>query len=304
VAAMAAQKNSVVDIARWRESAGVEMDNLLFQQWTELLAKRTGISLPDSRRSFLVTSLNIRMRELGIESYQAYFNYLLTGHEGNIEWETLVDRLTVHETRFYRDQQAIKLIRDVYLAKLDDKTEKKKSVNVWSVGCATGEETYSLAIDLDDYFSGCDKDYFYAVTGSDISSAAISTAREAIYKENRLGNVPEHFLHHYFDQEKDKSFKVKKFLRKRVCFNQVNLLNLNNARVGLMDVIFCQNVLIYFMREKRIQILNDLVSHLKPDGLLVLGAGEIHGWAHPDMESVAYEGTLAFRRTDRKERKV
>ena len=282
----------------------MEMDNFLFQQWTELLAKRTGISLPDSRRSFLVTSLNIRMRELGIESYQAYFNHLLSGHEGNIEWETLVDRLTVHETRFYRDQQAMKLIRDVYLAQLDDKPEKKASINIWSVGCATGEETYSLAIDLDDYLSASGKNYYYAITGSDISNAAITTARKAVYKENRLTNVPEHFLEHYFNGESDKSFSIKDFIRKRVCFNQVNLLNLVNARVGLMDVIFCQNVLIYFKREKRLQILNDLVSHLKPNGLLVLGAGEIHGWAHPGMESVAYEGTLAFRRTGGKESKV
>ena len=301
---MTAQGNNVVDIAKWRESVVTGMDNLLFQQWIELLEKRTGITLPESRRSFLETSLNIRMHELGIESYQAYFNHLLSGHEGNIEWETLVDRLTVHETRFYRDQQAIKLIRDVYLARLEDKPAKKTSINVWSVGCATGEETYSLAIDLDDYLSGTGKNYYYALTGSDISAAAIVTAREAVYRNNRLTNVPEHFLDHYFEKENETTFKVKEFLRKRVCFSQLNLLDLKNARVGMMDVIFCQNVLIYFKREQRIQMLNDMVSHLKPGGMLVLGAGEIHGWAHPDMESVAYEGTLAFRRTEKQESEV
>lgn len=301
---MTAQSNNVVDIARWRESAVMEMDNLLFQQWTELLAKRTGICLPESRRSFLVTSLNIRMHELAIESYQAYFNYLLSGHEGNIEWEILVDRLTVHETRFFRDQQAIKLIRDVYLSELDSNPEKKSSINVWSVGCATGEETYSLAIDLDDYFSNSNKDYYYAVTGSDISSAAVATARTAVYRENRLTNVSEYFLCHYFDKENETTFKVKDFLRKRVCFSQLNLLDLKDAKVGLMDIIFCQNVLIYFKREQRMKILNDLVNHLKPNGLLVLGAGEIHGWAHPEMDSVAYEGTLAFRRTYKQESEV
>lgn len=301
---MTTQGNNVVDITKWRESVVTGMDNLLFQQWIELLEKRTGITLPESRRSFLETSLNIRMHELGIESYQAYFNHLLSGHEGNIEWETLVDRLTVHETRFYRDQQAIKLIRDVYLARLEDKPAKKTSINVWSVGCATGEETYSLAIDLDDYLSSTGKDYYYALTGSDISAAAIVTAREAMYRNNRLTNVPDHFLDHYFEKENETTFKVKEFLRKRVCFSQLNLLDLKHARVGMMDVIFCQNVLIYFKREQRIQMLNDMVSHLKPGGMLVLGAGEIHGWAHPDMESVAYEGTLAFRRTEKQESEV
>lgn len=301
---MTAQNNNVVSIARWREPAGMEMDNLLFQQWTELLAKRTGISLPESRRSFLLTSLSIRMRELAIESYQAYFNYLLSGTEGNIEWETLVDRLTIHETRFYRDQQALKLIRDVYLQRLDSKQDKKTSINIWSVGCATGEEAYSLAMDLDDYISGSDKEYYYSVTGTDISSAAIATARDALYKENRLTNVSEHLLSHYFDKKNETTYKVKDFLRKRVCFSQLNLQNIKNARIGLMDVIFCQNVLIYFKREQRLQILNNLVSHLKPGGLLVLGAGEIHGWARPDMESVAYEGTLAFRLVEKQESEV
>lgn len=301
---MTAQNNNVVDIAQWRKSAVMEMDNFLFQQWTELLAKRTGISLPDSRRSFLVTSLNIRMRELAIDSYQAYLNFILSGHEGNIEWETLVDRLTVHETRFYRDQQAIKLIRDVYLARLEDNPAKKSSINVWSVGCATGEETYSLAIDIDDYLSASNKNYYYAITGSDISTAAIATAKDAEYRSNRITNVPEHLLDHYFEKENKTTFRVKDFIRKRVCFNQINLLEINKSRVGLMDVIFCQNVLIYFKREQRVQILNDLVNHLKPKGLLVLGAGEIHGWAHPEMESVAYEGTLAFRRTEQQESKV
>lgn len=300
---MVAQTNNVVDISQWRKSAVMDMDERQFQQWTELLAKRTGISLPESRRSFLLTSLNIRMYELAIESYQAYYNYLLSGHEGHIEWETLVDRLTVHETRFFRDQNALKLIRDVYLKQLAAKPEQD-SINMWSVGCATGEESYSLAIELDDYLKNSGKKYYYAVTGSDISSAAIMTARKGIYKTNRLTNVPEYFLCHYLDKQDESTFQIKEFLRQRVCFNQINLLDLRNSKIGLMDVIFCQNVLIYFKREQRLKILNSLVENLKEGGLLVLGAGEIHGWAHPEIEAVPYEGTLAFRRIEKYESEV
>ena len=125
---MVAHTNNVVDIAQWRKSAVIDMDDAQFQQWTDLLAKRTGIALPESRRSFLLTSLNIRMRELAIESYQAYFNFLLSGHEGNIEWETLVDRLTVHETRFFRDEHGLKLIQDDYLKQLESNTNKIRTL--------------------------------------------------------------------------------------------------------------------------------------------------------------------------------
>ncbi|MGD8484673.1 MAG: CheR family methyltransferase, partial [Thioalkalispiraceae bacterium] len=222
---MTAQTSKVVDIAQWRKSTVPEMNAFQFQQWTGLLAKRTGITLPESRRSFLLSSLNIRMYELGIESYQAYYNYLHSGHAGNIEWATLVDRLTVHETRFFRDQQALNLIRDVYLEQFEEKSASD-SINVWSVGCATGEESYSLAIELDRYLNDSGKKFYYAVTGSDISPAAITSARKAVYKSARLSNVPEKILEQYLDKTASDEFQVKPFLRQRVCFNQMNLLDL------------------------------------------------------------------------------
>lgn len=301
---MVAQSQNVVDISDWRKSAVMDMDKFQFQQWTELLAKRTGISLPESRRSFLLTSLNIRMYELGIESYQTYFNHLLSGHEGNIEWEILVDRLTVHETRFFRDEFGLKLIREGYLKQLDKSSNKKQSVDIWSVGCATGEESYTLAFEVDKYLKDSGKNYFYSVIGSDISSTAINTARRAIYKSNRITNVPEAYLSEYFYKQEDKAYKVKEFIQKRVCFNQLNLLDLEKIKVGLMDIIFCQNVLIYFKREQRLKMLNSLVKHLKPNGLLVLGAGEIHGWTHPEIETVPFDSTLAFRRIPSQESKT
>jgi len=296
---MGVQTQNVFDISQWRKSVATEMDAFQFQQWTDLLANRTGISLSETRRSFLLTSLNTRMHELAIDSYQAYYNFLLSGRKGDIEWETLVDRLTVHETRFFRDEHALNLIRDVYLGQLN--TSSKKNITVWSVGCATGEESYSLAIELDDYLKNNDKEYYYAVTGSDISSAAIMAARKGVYKNNRLSNIPDNVMSEYVDEHDETSFKVKDFLRQRVCFNQINLLELKNIKVGLMDIIVCQNVLIYFKREQRLQILNGLVAHLKQGGLLILGPGEIHGWGHPEMKSVAYDSTLAFCRTKNQE---
>lgn len=297
---MAVKFDNVVDITQRFKQSFADMDTQQFQQWSQLLEQRTGITLPESRRSFLVTSLNIRMRELGFEGYDSYFDYLQSGREGKIEWETLVDRLTVHETRFFRDQKAIDLIRNVFF-KQAGKGNDKKTVHVWSVGCATGEEAYSLAIDLNDYVSTSSRSLFFSVTGSDISSAAISTARKGVYPLNRLTNVNEYFLCHYFDKQDERFYRVKDFLQQRVCFSPVNLLELDKAKTGMMDIIFCQNVLIYFKREQRIKILNGLVEHLNPNGLLVLGAGEIHGWANPEMEPVDYEGTLAFRRIMKQE---
>ncbi|MEJ2397487.1 MAG: CheR family methyltransferase, partial [Gammaproteobacteria bacterium] len=141
-----AQTNAQMQVP-WQYTASPEMGNEQFRQWAVLLESRTGISLPDSRKSFLVTNLHTRMRELGIADYQSYYNMVTDGSRGQIEWENLIDKLTVHETRFFRDMHALDLIREEYLQPLlQQKPIKPYTVNAWSVGCATGEEPYSLAM--------------------------------------------------------------------------------------------------------------------------------------------------------------
>lgn len=283
----------------WRRKAVLPMDACQFRQWVELLEKRTGISLPEKRKSFLLTNLNIRMRETGYAQYQDYLRFLLLGgRDGVVEWEILVDRLTVHETRFFRDQAALDLVQAQFLSGLMADTRHPARLNVWSVGCATGEEPYSLAMLIDHSLNRRGIPFYLAITASDISSAALATGRQAVYHRNRLANLPAAYQRRYFQQMDADHYQVKPALRERVCFNRLNLLNLDRARPGQMDIIVCQNVLIYFKREQRLQMLNQLVSHLRPGGLLILGAGEITDWRRPDLEYLDYPGTLAFRRNE------
>ena len=147
---MALAQNKQEQASLWRRRNVAPMDNYEFRQWVELLEKRTGISLPEKRKSFLLANLNIRMRELGYEKYQEYFRHLLAGRRGAVEWEILVDRLTVHETRFFRDITALNMLEDCYLNALPP-SDTAMRINIWSVGCATGEEPYSLAMVLHDF---------------------------------------------------------------------------------------------------------------------------------------------------------
>lgn len=281
--------------ASWQFTQTPAMDDLLFQQWVELLEKRTGIALPQSRKTFLLTNLHMRMREVGIDSYQKYFNLVMDGSRGQVEWETLIDKLTVHETRFFRDMYALNLIRDTFLPALLQTVSKPYTLHAWSVGCATGEEPYSLAILLDEYFSA-HQNYYFGITASDVSRASLKTGRDAIYHQRRIKNVPAGLVDRYLSRIDAEHFQVDASLRQKVCFTHVNLLDLKSLPVGTMDLILCQNVLIYFKRELRNEILNNLVKRLKPGGMIVLGAGEVFGWTHPELELVNYESTLAFRR--------
>lgn len=281
--------------APWEYTEIPPMDDLLFQQWVELLEKKTGISLPESRKTFLITNLHSRMREVKSPDYQSYLHLVMSGSAGQVEWETLVDRLTVHETRFYRDNNALNLIQDKYLAELIKTKEKPYTVHAWSVGCATGEEPYSLAMLMEHLFLG-HPEFYYGVTASDVSRAALQTGRDAIYHQRRITNVPEHIAETYFEQVDDEHVQVRSTLKQKVCFTQINLLELAQQPTGMMDIILCQNVLIYFKRELRNLILDHLTTRLKPGGILVLGAGEVFGWTHPELELIDYQSTLAFKR--------
>lgn len=279
----------------WEYTEIPPMDDLLFQQWVELLEKRTGISLPESRKTFLITNLLSRMREVNSPDYQTYLHLVMDGSSGQVEWETLVDRLTVHETRFYRDTNALNLIQDKFLPELIRTKEKPYTVHAWSVGCATGEEPYSLAM-LMDYSFLNHPEFYYGVTASDVSRAALQTGRDAIYHLRRIKNIPEHIAATYLEDVDGEHVQVRPSLRQKVCFTLINLLELAKQPTGMMDIILCQNVLIYFKRDLRNLILDHLATRLKPGGILVLGAGEVFGWTHPELELIDYQSTLAFKR--------
>ncbi|MDZ7661853.1 CheR family methyltransferase [Thiohalophilus sp.] len=273
------------------------MDEAQFSRWATLLERRTGIYLPQRRRSFLISSLNIRMRELGIDDYESYFNYLTTGTRGAVEWEILVDRLTVHETRFYRDEQALSVVRRHARQWLDRNPQSNARFDIWSVGCATGEEAYSLAILLDDLFINSGSQAYLGITATDVSSAALTAGRKGVYHRNRIKNLPESFQTHYFEALDEQHVQVIPELQQRVCFMRQNLLELGRSRTGEMDIIFCQNVLIYFPHDRRMEILDYLAEHLKPGGLLVLAAGEIIDWRNPLVQAESRQGALAYRRS-------
>lgn len=281
--------------ALWQYTQSPAMEEMQFQQWVKLLESRTGISLPDSRKTFLQTNLITRMRELGLSDYQNYYELVTDGSRGNVEWEILVDKLTVHETRFYRDVKALNLVSEFYLEPLLQNADIPYTLNAWSVGCATGEEPYSLAMVIEHTFSN-KPGFYYGITASDVSRAALQTGRKAIYHNRRVTNVPKEIADKHLEQVDSEHVQVRDELRQKICFTQMNLINMDKQPISDMDIILCQNVLIYFKHDVRDRILQRLVSKLKPGGIIILGAGEVFSWTHPELDMLNYESTLAFRR--------
>ncbi len=276
-----------------------QMEPQQFQQWAALLKERTGMRLPDNRISFLVTNLGMRMRELGMRDFQTYFEFVQKGREGAIEWDQLVHHLTVHETRFLRQESVLALIREKFLPREHNQCETTPlTIHVWSVGCSTGEEPYSIAMAIDDHMQQLDCQYYLGVTASDISRDALAHGRKGIYTRRQIKSIEPEWLDNYFSITEDDKFQVNDELRKRICFNHLNILDIGAAPIGKMDIIVCQNLLIYFDKEQRIDIANTLADHLQPGGMLILGVGELLNWEHPNIQRFPYANTLAFTRQE------
>jgi chemotaxis methyl-accepting protein methylase len=272
------------------------MDDAEFTRWVDLLERRTGVVVPPGRKTFLVTGVRSRMRETGHRSFADYFAELLSGPKGAIEWATLVDRLTVHQTHFFRHPPSLELIGRDWLTPYLERSGET-TLHAWSVGCSTGEEAYTLAMVLDDALSqGAGRTYF-GITATDISAAALGVGRAGVYPNAKLEEIPPHFRTRYCEDGEDDSFTVVESLRRRVGFVQFNLVEIARAPLKRLDLIFCQNVLIYFARERRNALLEVFASLLKPGGLLVLGPGEVLGFQNPVLARFGGPQTLAFGRT-------
>lgn len=279
----------------WALKPMADMTQGDFRDWQALLEERTGVVINEQRRAFLQTNLTARMRELGVDDYASYYRQVTDGPRGAVEWSTLLDRLTVQETRFFRHRPSFDVLESYLRAHLVT-DETSQPLALWSVGCSSGEEPYSMAICVDSLLRELGSERQFGVTGTDISLSALGKAREAVYGARKLEQMDSDLCERYFLAQADGRYKVVPDLAARVCAARLNVLELAKAPQSGMDVIFCQNLLIYFRRWRRREILNRLAERLAPGGLLVVGVGEVIGWQHPDLEPVADERVLAFTR--------
>ncbi len=289
------------------------MDDEQFDRWGELVGSRIGMRTLALRKTFLTNALDKRLLEVNITDYEDYYAYLQTDNKGKLEWIKLIDLLTVKETRFFRHSSSLNLLQEYVREKLsalienpgtntDANTAKHSKINsiqAWSIGCATGEEAYTLAMILDQSIKRSDiESCYFGVFASDISQGSLSTARKGLYLASQLKNMEKNLISEYFICRDNNQYQIIDELKKRVCFTKTNVLDIKHSNIGQMDIIFCQNLLIYFEHSTRVSVLNNLVPYLAPNGLLILGAGEIHHWVNSELTLINSENILAYRKID------
>ncbi len=220
----------------WALQPVVDMSTAEFRDWQALLEDRTGVVISEQRRAFLQTNLSARMRELGVLDYADYFRRVTDGPRGAVEWSTLLDRLTVQETRFFRHRPSFDVLEHYLRARVEQ--GMNGPWELWSVGCSSGEEPYSLAISAAEVLRDTAHPEYFAVTGTDISLSALSKARAGEYGARRLDQMEADLCQRYFARQVDGRFKVIASLATRVCCAKLNVLELAKAPMSGMDVIF------------------------------------------------------------------
>lgn len=274
-----------------------DLDAVRWDMWVKLLEKRTGIVIPVERKGFLEAGLRSRIHQLGLAGYDAYYLCLAGEPQWSAEWHQLVDRLTVHETSFFRHEPSLQLIvGEVLPAFVAANPRASQGFQAWSLGCATGEEPYTLAMLLQRHFAAEGRDRLFGITATDISRPSLQTARDGIYAARRAQRIPAELRAQFCTELGDGGIRVNEALRRRICFAQLDVMRIGGFPLRNLDLIYCQNMLIYFPRHRRLQIIEALVDRLAPGGVLVLGPGDLPCWAHPEFARIRFEGTLAFRR--------
>lgn len=237
----------------------------LFRDW---LYEEAGIQLADAKQALVSGRLGKRLRVHRMASYKAYFDYISRGtrEEHKLEQQVALDLLTTNETYFLREKAHFDFISQQVLPEWQN-----RSLHCWSAASSSGEEAYTLAMLLADAHKGD-----WRITGTDISSRVVHQARQGIYPMSRAEKIPKHWLHQYCRKgigTKDGTFRVAHELRQRVAFHQANLQQ-PQTNLGSFDIIFLRNVMIYFDITVKKRVLANILSRMKPDGILIVGHSE------------------------------
>ena len=244
-----------------------------FRLLRELINRFCGMEFSVDTIFVFERRLRDRVRALGLTDFTQYYRHLLYDSGAKAEMELAVDALVTNETYFFREQYQLRAFREEILPELRQRlaAEGRRSLTIWSAGCSTGEEAYTLAMLVDD--SGLFTGWDVRVFGNDISRRVVASARRATYGTSSFRAFPPAFEHYFVDGPDGR--QVVPRIRAMCHFGHINLLDRDrSALIGRANVVFCRNVLIYFDDDARRHVIETFYRRLHPGGYLLLGHSE------------------------------
>jgi len=250
----------------------LDLPDDIFRQLRDEIYKRSGMFFADSSKYLVQKRLSPRAREMNFDSFQKYFYFLQYDPRSDAEYDHIFDLITTNETYFFREPAQLTAFAEEIVPELLGRKPVKK-VRIWSAGCASGEEPYSIAILLQE--NGWFKQASIEIFGSDLNQQVLARARRGIYRENSFRSTSQILREKYFTRQPDGSWQISDEIRNRVSLGRMNIYD--QARVSLLgslDVVFCRNVIIYFDDASKRTVINNFYQRLVDGGYLLLGHSE------------------------------
>lgn len=247
-----------------------------FVKLSSFIYEELGIKMPYQKKIMLQSRLHKRLADLKMASFKEYIEFVFSKKGQEDEIIRMIDLITTNKTEFFRESSHFDFLTNTALPEICSGKSKRKIIKIWSAGCSSGEEPYSIAIVLKEFLKNYPT-FDFEIFGTDISLRVLQKAATAIYTEDRLDAIPVSLKRKYFLKSKDHSNKTVRLvpeIRSRVKFQRMNFMDPYYSVEKEFDIGFCRNVLIYFDHETQQQVLTKITSKLKYGGFFFLGHSE------------------------------
>ncbi|MGD0231324.1 MAG: protein-glutamate O-methyltransferase CheR [Syntrophorhabdales bacterium] len=273
------------------------LTNQEFVLLRDFIYEKTGIYFAENKVYLLESRLTNRLGELGLSSFEDYYYYLkYGGMKTGQELTALFDLVTTNETSFFRNPPQLDAFRIVVQKNYLNGHRLEGGLKIWSAGCSTGEEPYTLAILMLELAAQLGRPIPFAIYGTDISSKALESAKKAVFTNYSVRNTDKAVLKKYFVQ-KNSLYALNDTVKKYVTVDFLNLMDSDSYRkYRQMDIIFCRNVLIYFDEKGKKKVIDNLYQSLKPGGYLTIGHAESLHNISRGFRPLIFPGTIAYQK--------
>jgi chemotaxis protein methyltransferase CheR len=260
-----------------------------FEQYRNLIYNESGINFTPTNRSILESRLKERFREKAMDSVKAYFAVISHDKE---EMKSFLDAITTNLTRFFRNQGHFDALEKYVVPELLKIKQGSggNTLKIWSAGCSTGEEPYTIAMLMSEILP---HPWKFEIVASDLSLKCLMTCKEGFYSDNRIEGVPDHYLKKYFDKVEG-GYKVHADLMSKIRFDYHNLKNDSGLRN--LDIVFCRNVIIYFDEAAQTGVINRFWDSMAPKSFLFIGHSESLFGMDTKFEFVKTEWATFYRK--------
>lgn len=250
----------------------MEINDQDFRRLVEFMYSKYGINLKE-KRVLVSGRLQAIGSKYGCEDFADYFDLVLKDVTMEMQFE-LINRLTTNHTFFAREEAHFNFLKEVILPYVTTNYTNQKDVRIWSAGCSSGEEPYTIAMVIQDYFGAMKNGWDTKVLATDISGKVLSQAKNGIYTAEQLGPISESYRKRFFHRTPEGDYRVNDEIRKEVIFRSFNLMNEYFPFKKKFHLIFCRNVMIYFDKETKQRLVSKYYNALEHGGYLFIGHSE------------------------------